>query len=192
MGFKDNAKAWFKKGMKPTEIQFSQVFNWLRWKDETILTSEVNQLDGILATKAERAEQIQLRTEVNTLKADVNQIQADNILLTQKVNTNEQNILTNTNDINLLREGLALGLRDLEEITLETGVSQEFVLPENSMLLALDASGTGHVKVGSASGLDDYADGQSPTVLNFGFFKTTSVWLQADTAVVVRPIIFQM
>lgn len=36
MANKDTAKTWFEKGDKPTQAQFAQVFEWLRWKDEAL------------------------------------------------------------------------------------------------------------------------------------------------------------
>jgi hypothetical protein len=36
MANKDTAKQWFEKGDKPTQAQFAQVFEWLRWKDEAV------------------------------------------------------------------------------------------------------------------------------------------------------------
>lgn len=71
MGFLTTAIGWFKKGYKPTEAQFSQVFNWLRWKDESIQSSEVQGLDGILAGKAERSVLNTVQGDVNILKTEV-------------------------------------------------------------------------------------------------------------------------
>jgi hypothetical protein len=53
MGFIDNSKNWFKRKMKPTEAQFSQVFDWLRWKDEEIATADITNLDTILNNKVD-------------------------------------------------------------------------------------------------------------------------------------------
>lgn len=46
---KDTAKTWFERGDKPTQAQFAQVFEWLRWKDEAIdAPSDNNKLDKIV------------------------------------------------------------------------------------------------------------------------------------------------
>ena len=36
MANKDTSKLWFETGDYPTQTQFAQVFDWLRWKDELI------------------------------------------------------------------------------------------------------------------------------------------------------------
>lgn len=48
MPFIDNAKPWFETGDFPTQAQFYQLFEWLRWKDEAILISEVFGLQQII------------------------------------------------------------------------------------------------------------------------------------------------
>ncbi len=53
MGFIDNAKQWFRTRLKPTQSQFWQTFDWLRWKDELLKIEEVDQLTTILQQKAD-------------------------------------------------------------------------------------------------------------------------------------------
>ena len=36
MANKDSSKQWFLTGFYPTQSQFAQVFEWLRWKDEKL------------------------------------------------------------------------------------------------------------------------------------------------------------
>lgn len=36
MANKDTSKSWFETGDYPTQAQFAQVFEWLRWKDEQV------------------------------------------------------------------------------------------------------------------------------------------------------------
>lgn len=48
MAYFDTVIQWFKSRMKPTEAQFRQTFEWLRWKDEKIPISEISDLTGIL------------------------------------------------------------------------------------------------------------------------------------------------
>jgi hypothetical protein len=36
MANKDTSKGWFETGDYPTQAQFAQVFEWLRWKDEQV------------------------------------------------------------------------------------------------------------------------------------------------------------
>lgn len=48
MGNKDTSKQWFETGDYPTQAQFYQVFDWLRWKDEGITITDVAALQGIL------------------------------------------------------------------------------------------------------------------------------------------------
>lgn len=45
---KDTAKTWFETGDFPTQEQFYQTFDWLRWKDEGIDIADINNLQGIL------------------------------------------------------------------------------------------------------------------------------------------------
>lgn len=46
--FNEQAKPWFETGDYPTEQQFYQVFDWLRWKDEGIGINDVANLQTIL------------------------------------------------------------------------------------------------------------------------------------------------
>ena len=71
MSFLTTVLKWFEYHDTPTESQFNQVFNWLRWKDETIPTSEVQGLDGILAGKAERSVLNAVQSDVAIIKTEV-------------------------------------------------------------------------------------------------------------------------
>lgn len=53
MSFKDQVKQWFKTGDKPTQGQFWQKFEWLRWKDEPIAMADVTDLTETLQGKAD-------------------------------------------------------------------------------------------------------------------------------------------
>lgn len=53
MGFIDQAKQYFKTRLKPTQGQFWQTFDWLRWKDEPIPMNNVDQLIETLQGKAD-------------------------------------------------------------------------------------------------------------------------------------------
>lgn len=55
MAFKDTVKEWFKTGLKPTQTQFYSKFDFLRWKDEKIPISDIEQIESILNAKAEAA-----------------------------------------------------------------------------------------------------------------------------------------
>lgn len=48
MANKDTSKLWFQTGDYPTEAQFAQVLEWLRWKDEQLAISDVAGLATIL------------------------------------------------------------------------------------------------------------------------------------------------
>ena len=48
MANKDTSKQWFEMGDFPTQAQFAQVFDWLRWKDEAIAISDITNLQTIL------------------------------------------------------------------------------------------------------------------------------------------------
>jgi hypothetical protein len=50
MSNKSTAKGWFETGDKPTQSQFHQTFDYLRWKDELIPISEVEGLSTLLGT----------------------------------------------------------------------------------------------------------------------------------------------
>ena len=42
MANKDTAKTWFETGDFPTQSQFWQVFDWLRWKDEPLVAGDLS------------------------------------------------------------------------------------------------------------------------------------------------------
>lgn len=44
----DTAKQWFKTGDYPTQAQFWQLFEWLRWKDEQLQITDIKDLPDIL------------------------------------------------------------------------------------------------------------------------------------------------
>ncbi|HEY9534105.1 MAG TPA: hypothetical protein VIQ77_06190 [Mucilaginibacter sp.] len=50
MANKDTSKQWFEMGDYPTQAQFAQVFDWLRWKDEGISIADVANLQNFLNT----------------------------------------------------------------------------------------------------------------------------------------------
>lgn len=45
---KDAAKQWFQTGDKPTQAQFYQVFDWLRWNDEKVPITDIDGLSELL------------------------------------------------------------------------------------------------------------------------------------------------
>jgi hypothetical protein len=47
---KDTSKPWFVTGAYPTQAQFYQVFDWLRWKDELLAITDIDGLQAILNT----------------------------------------------------------------------------------------------------------------------------------------------
>lgn len=51
MAFIDNIKPWFETNDKPTQAQFYQVFDWLRWKDEFINMADITGLVNALLGK---------------------------------------------------------------------------------------------------------------------------------------------
>lgn len=55
MAFKDTVKEWFKTDLKPSEAQFYNFFNWIRWKDEKIPITDIFNIADILNAKAEGA-----------------------------------------------------------------------------------------------------------------------------------------
>lgn len=48
MANKDTSKQWFETGDYPTQAQFAQVFEWLRWKDEQLAIADVIGLVGVI------------------------------------------------------------------------------------------------------------------------------------------------
>lgn len=55
MANKDTAKTYFQTGDKPSQSQFYQTFDWLRWADDTIAIADVTGLTAALALKADQA-----------------------------------------------------------------------------------------------------------------------------------------
>lgn len=51
MANKDTAKQWFQTGDKPTQAQFEQLFDWLRWGDQAIAMADITGLVTALLTK---------------------------------------------------------------------------------------------------------------------------------------------
>lgn len=45
---KDTVKPWFETGDYPTQAQFWQLFDWIRWKDESLAIGDVSGLQMIL------------------------------------------------------------------------------------------------------------------------------------------------
>lgn len=56
MANKDTAKQWFETGDKPTQAQFWQVFDWLRWTDVAIGMDQITGLDAALLAKVNKAD----------------------------------------------------------------------------------------------------------------------------------------
>jgi hypothetical protein len=52
---RDTSKQWFQSGDKPTQGQFYQLLDFLRFKDEAIAMADVNNLNSTLAGKASQA-----------------------------------------------------------------------------------------------------------------------------------------
>jgi hypothetical protein len=53
MANKDTAKQWFVRKAKPTQAQFWQVLDWLRWKDEPVGIGDIDGLTEALQSKAD-------------------------------------------------------------------------------------------------------------------------------------------
>lgn len=53
MAFIDTVKGWFKTGDKPTQAQFYSMFAYLRWKDEDIPITSIENIEEILNEKAD-------------------------------------------------------------------------------------------------------------------------------------------
>lgn len=64
MANKDTVKPWFETGDYPTQAQFWQMFDWLRWKDEGLQISDVAGLqelvNSIITLAAVKVKYIQL------------------------------------------------------------------------------------------------------------------------------------
>lgn len=55
MANRDTVKNWFKRGLKPLESQFHQLFDWIYFKDEGIAIGDVINLQTTLNGKADSA-----------------------------------------------------------------------------------------------------------------------------------------
>jgi hypothetical protein len=53
---KDIAKQWFETGDKPTQAQFWQIFDWLRWADTAIAMDQITGLNTALNSKVSKAD----------------------------------------------------------------------------------------------------------------------------------------
>lgn len=64
MANKDTTKTWFETGDYPTQAQFWQAFEWLRWKDESLQISDISGLqqlvNSIITLAAVKVKYIQL------------------------------------------------------------------------------------------------------------------------------------
>lgn len=56
MANKDTAKQWFETGDKPTQAQFWQVFDWLRWADVAIGMDQITGLETALLAKVNKSD----------------------------------------------------------------------------------------------------------------------------------------
>lgn len=73
MANKDTAKQWFERGDKPTQAQFAQVFDWLRWKDEVIIVaSDDNKLDKAVFDAFEQGLKVDFPTGDGSFILDAN------------------------------------------------------------------------------------------------------------------------
>jgi hypothetical protein len=82
------------------------------------------------------------------------------------------------------------GLKVAKKINLVANTPVEYVMQSDSYLMAVDFSGTGILKIGSSSGLEDYGDLEGNGVLSFSFLKASSIWLEASSLGVVDIIVF--
>lgn len=48
MAYIDNVKPWFETGDFPTQAQFYQMFEWLRWRDQPLAIADITNLTSIL------------------------------------------------------------------------------------------------------------------------------------------------
>lgn len=66
MANRDTVKPWFETGDYPTQVQFWQTFDWLRWKDEPLLITDVQGLqefiNSIITLAAVKVNYVQLLT----------------------------------------------------------------------------------------------------------------------------------
>lgn len=72
MAFKDTVKEWFKTDLKPSEAQFYNLFNWIRWKDEKIPITDIFNIEDILNAKAEGAVVTNHLTDANAHATEFN------------------------------------------------------------------------------------------------------------------------
>lgn len=70
MAYKDSVKPWFETGDYPTQAQFYQAFDWLRWKDELLAITNITGLQTILNSVATLANVKSLYIDQITLNAD--------------------------------------------------------------------------------------------------------------------------
>lgn len=56
MANKDTAKQWFETGDKPTQAQFWQLFDWLRWTDVAITMDAITGLSAALLAKVNKSD----------------------------------------------------------------------------------------------------------------------------------------
>lgn len=114
MATKDTSKQWFETDDFPTQAQFYQVFDWLRWKDEKIDITDVNGLQTILNGIATiTAIKALFRMEL-TVDADFYTIINDGVVITGFV------LISNSNT--LIKCGLSAGADDLISAEVQAGV----------------------------------------------------------------------
>jgi hypothetical protein len=83
MANKETAKSWFERGDKPTQAQFAQVFDWLRWKDEELPTpSDANKLDKIVFDAFEQGQVVAFPAGNGSFVLDANYLLEKVIVLT--------------------------------------------------------------------------------------------------------------
>ncbi len=98
-----------------------------------------------------------------------------------------------TERVQVLENAPRKGVQSDETISLMADVLQKYTLPENAMLLAIEVQGVATVQVSnSESELGNLGEVESAgtAVLQFGFLDVDSIYLQADGAVDVTPIIY--
>jgi hypothetical protein len=73
MANRDTAKSWFERGDKPTQAQFAQVFEWLRWKDEAIENApDASKLDKIIFDAFEQGQLVAFPAGDSSFALDAN------------------------------------------------------------------------------------------------------------------------
>lgn len=70
MANKDTSKQWFETGDFPTQTQFAQTFDWLRWKDEVLAITDVTGLQDVLNTIVTLAQILSKYVSVLTFDTD--------------------------------------------------------------------------------------------------------------------------